>query len=34
MSKLRILSVASMYFNAIHENKILANISEFTVDTK
>ena len=34
MSKSRILSEASMYFNAIRENEILANISEFAVDTK
>ena len=34
MSKSRILSVASMYINAIREKKILTNISEFAVDTK
>ena len=32
MPKSRILNVAYMYFNAIHENKILAKISEFTVE--
>ena len=30
-SPVRDLYVANVYFNAIHENKILAKISEFTV---
>ena len=33
MSKSRISSVANMYFNAIHENIILAKISKSTVHT-
>ena len=31
MAKLRIFNVASMFFNAIHENKILTKKIEFTV---
>ena len=31
MSKSHILNVANMSFYAIHENKVLAKISEFTV---
>ena len=31
MPWLQILKVANMSFNAIRENKILANVSEFTV---
>ena len=31
MPKSRIFNAANMPFNAIRENKILANISEFTV---
>ena len=31
MPKLRIFNTENMSFNAIHENKILAKISEFTV---
>ena len=33
MPKSRFLNVANMSFNAIHENKIRAKISEFTVGT-
>ena len=32
MPKSRISNVTNMSFNAIHENKILAKISEFTVN--